>query len=617
MKLRRITARNFKSLRGDFDFEFPAGPGLFLLRGDNRVDGALQGNGAGKSTLWDLLYWILEGKTPRGLRAGDVASWGVKKDVVGELTFEDDSGDVRVLRRTWGPISLTLDGADITKDEEAITQFVRVRGAAFLSTVLMAQAAPLFLDLPAEGKTRLLAEVLDLDLWLTYSVAATKRSSDADARARVLERKLAGLDGEIRGLEAQKDSGGAKVWEDTRSRRLAAIEAEHGGLAARVLALQTQITELQRDWNKARSAVKVCKESLLTLREASADFLDKTMAPALDAVRQAGWVTSRARADLKRVSDLGAGECPTCGTELTAANLDKHVEELKTKLNAAKDAEVKLQKVLDKHQVTSTSLQDNVVHCEKLLSVAEDELEARERALSKAEQEKGQLNKHLDRLEDEAAELEGQTNPHAEEAKARAAALQRARDDQRQASAALQVTEEERELASMWAKSFKDLRLQAMEDALQELEVEVAKSLGDLGLQDWAIWFEADRETAAGGVKRGFHVTVQSPSVDKPAPWEAWSGGEGQRLRVAGNMGLSDLVRTRKAVGLDLEVWDEPTTWLSPQGVVDLLDTLRDRAVREQRQVWVVDHRTLGYGYFDRTYTMIKTDAKSWVDERE
>jgi DNA repair exonuclease SbcCD ATPase subunit len=106
---------------------------------------------------------------------------------------------------------------------------------------------------------------------------------------------------------------------------------------------------------------------------------------------------------------------------------------------------------------------------------------------------------------------------------------------------------------------------------------------------------------------------VQSPSNKQQVPFEVWSGGESQRLRLAAQMGLSNLIRSTSGTTLNLEVWDEPSQFISAGGVEDLLDSLRNRATQEKRQVWVVDHRTLGYSDFDNIITVCKNLDGSYI----
>ena len=150
-----------------------------------------------------------------------------------------------------------------------------------------------------------------------------------------------------------------------------------------------------------------------------------------------------------------------------------------------------------------------------------------------------------------------------------------------------------------WAVRFKELRLWLVQEALLQLQVEVNNSLLELGLEGWGVSFAVERATAKGTVSKGFNVFIHAPGSPDAVPWEAWCGGETQRLRVAGAVGLANVIRAYTGCRCNLEVWDEPTQHLNEEGVDDMLAYFGSRA--RQRQLWLVDHRSLGAGVFDST----------------
>lgn len=152
-----------------------------------------------------------------------------------------------------------------------------------------------------------------------------------------------------------------------------------------------------------------------------------------------------------------------------------------------------------------------------------------------------------------------------------------------------------------WIKGFRELRLWLVEESLAQLEIEANAALYALGLEGWRMQFDVERETKAGGVSRGFTVLVESPESDGAVPWESWSGGESQRLRIACEIGLANLILAQRGAAFDLEMWDEPSSWLTEEGVESLLRLLRERARESGRKVLVADHRALGFGGFSRT----------------
>jgi exonuclease SbcC len=158
-----------------------------------------------------------------------------------------------------------------------------------------------------------------------------------------------------------------------------------------------------------------------------------------------------------------------------------------------------------------------------------------------------------------------------------------------------------------WVKAFKDVRLSLISEVLTQLELEVNNKLFQLGLQDWKVDFAVEGVTKGGKVKKGFAVTISTPQNLEPVPWNAWSGGETQRLRLAGALGMADLIVSKSGVYPELEVLDEPSQYLSTAGIESLLDILKDRAKTTGKRIFLVDHRHLGAEVFDGVYTIVKT----------
>jgi energy-coupling factor transporter ATP-binding protein EcfA2 len=131
---------------------------------------------------------------------------------------------------------------------------------------------------------------------------------------------------------------------------------------------------------------------------------------------------------------------------------------------------------------------------------------------------------------------------------------------------------------------------------------------------------DVERETKSGTVSRGFNVFVRSPDSADAVPWEAWSGGETQRLRLAGTMGLMDLIADRVGRQPTMEVFDEPTDRLSGDGIDDLVTLLSSRAKLEQKRIFLVDHRSLDAGRFDGQLRVVYNEHGSqlvWEGDKD
>jgi len=98
------------------------------------------------------------------------------------------------------------------------------------------------------------------------------------------------------------------------------------------------------------------------------------------------------------------------------------------------------------------------------------------------------------------------------------------------------------ERTKLWVKYFKDIQLYIIEDVLHELELVSNAMLPEIGLEDWSIAYAIERETKSGTTQRGLNVTINSPANKGAVKWNAWSGGEGQRLRIVGALALSEVL---------------------------------------------------------------------------
>jgi DNA repair exonuclease SbcCD ATPase subunit len=127
------------------------------------------------------------------------------------------------------------------------------------------------------------------------------------------------------------------------------------------------------------------------------------------------------------------------------------------------------------------------------------------------------------------------------------------------------------------------------------------------GLEDWEIQFATDRETAKGTISHGFSVFLYPPGQKEPIAFENYAGGVSQRWQLATTSGLSEILLARSGIDTDFEVYDEPSTFLSAEGIEDLVECLRDRALSQKRRIYLIDHHVLDKGAFDGMFLVTKT----------
>ena len=152
-----------------------------------------------------------------------------------------------------------------------------------------------------------------------------------------------------------------------------------------------------------------------------------------------------------------------------------------------------------------------------------------------------------------------------------------------------------------------------IQESLAQLTLECNEVLFQMGLQDWFVSFDVERETKSGGINKNFTVMVQAPQMKDPVPWEVWSGGESQRLRLAVSMGFANLVSSRLGVQPNVEFWDEPSTWMTESGIQDMLTVLAERAERYRKVILLADHRALDFGGFVGVINIIKDRGGSRI----
>lgn len=404
---------------------------------------------------------------------------------------------------------------------------------------------------------------LGFEPWLHSIVMAQTEPMFLDLKPTEQAALFSEVMGLNRWIEYAEKAGKLATETDREVRRLEREAANIGGRLEQLL--RTSVQEQITKWKAEHTA---------TLIEIEKDYenVSRRLAPAkqqeLD-LRQAEAVARQRLNHLTSHQQAGARKCPECGQALPST---ERTRELLQAQDDVADAAVRARQALN-------------------------EITRLEHELERLDQE----HDHHSRTENPYTQLQAQQDRERRELL----------DDKRWVTERLDDLQGRYNLLQMWVRWFKEIRLAQIGDALRELEVEVNSCCNELGLVGWELLFDIDRETKKGSIQRGFSATVRSPHNERPVPWEAWSGGESQRLRVAGQQGLADLIRARSQTPFDLEVWDEPTQWMSEEGVLDLLNSLEERAKRQRRQIWIVDHRSLGYGGFNGTVGVIKTQEGS------
>ena len=563
MKLLRAEVQGFRSFSEAQVIDFAAmRPGLYHVTGRNEVEPELEANGAGKSSLFEAIFWALYGKTSRNLRAGTIKNWNSAEKCGVILDLQASSGSVSLLR-SWGPNALEVSGqstGDRPIDQPELEQMVGMTPEAFLFAVYFAQFSPAFVDLAAAEQTAVFSTILNLNLWERAAGAASERSGTVEQGLQQLREATARIQGQAEELLSQDYSKAEKSWKKEHEAELAV----------------------------AQKQVEQSEAALATINKGQAAFNAATEA----AARQMKLVTEtttehrRLSQDVAKLSAQNITKCPTCGQPVSRQHIKKELDRVLAEL---KRKDVELVTINKEH--------------ERLLRRIPADYETKQRS---AELELQLSSAGLKNVEHKA-------NPYTK---------LRTEQEQRGEQLAKQLEEtegklhtEEKRLKNVqyWVKGFKEIRLSLIRESLAQLTVEVNETLFQLGLQDWEVEFDIERETKSGGINRSFTVMIRAPHVNDLVPWGSWSGGESQRLRLAIMLGFSNMITSRVGVQPNIEFFDEPSQWLSETGITDLLEVLKERAERQQKIILLADHRSFSFGGFSGTITVTKDKNGSHI----
>ncbi len=564
MKILRLEVQGFRSFTSPQTLDLTKlTPGLYHVSGKNLVEPELEANGAGKSSLFESIYWTLYGKTSRNLKAKSVKNWNSDERCGAVLDLQTTSGPVSLLR-TWGPNALEVSGKSVGDrpiDQIELEKLIGLSPEAFLFSIYFAQFAPAFVDLSPADQTAVFSTVLGLDLWERASKLANERTTDAEAHVQRARESVARLQGQAEELLAQDYSKAQGEWEKSFKTELKA--------ATDTLALKKQVME-----------------ALL----AEAKVYDKITEAADKQLRVVGDLANdrdRLFRDVNKLSAQNITKCPTCGQPVNRQHIKKELAKITALLD---QKEIELDAAKKKHSGL----------CKQIPADYESKQSAADREFQFA---------HADFLN-----VKSKTNPYT---KLRAEQEQRGEQLAQQldkVEAELVTSEKQVKVTQYWVKGFKEIRLSQIQESLSQLTIEVNETLYQLGLQEWSVEFDIERENKSGTINRSFTILIRSPHTEDAVPWEVWSGGESQRLRLAISLGFANLITSRMGIQPNVEMYDEPSQFLSESGIQDLLTVLAERAERQKKIILLADHRVLDFGGFAGTLMVTKDENGSHIE---
>lgn len=586
MKLIRpvsMTIGNFRSYKTVTTFKFDTEGGLIYVCGDNQVESRLGSNGAGKSTLFKAAHWCLFGTDDRSVRSSDLVSWGKKVTKV-ELELLINDAPITITR-TAPPNKLLLDGEPI--EQRQLEILLGRTQSQFKRSVLFGQKVPMFLDLSLPERAELLNDTLQLDCWDTLSQMA---SEDANKiRANIVQHNIviSRIEGHITALS------------NTSQLRTQATE----WAATQNNAIQEAISAVEAAEIK-ENMIRIDYQESLLAQAPNVEPIKKEI-EALDGKLHA--LNSEIAVDSSRVGKLQEEllffkkhtTCPVCTTTLSPEFIATKIKEKEEEIAIVNWSLDTAGRTYNENIVKKEALTTELRRILDAWAITVDRRNKLLRELDAASYVVSHVQKEAEKLLDSSV-----TNPFT----ARLSEMEKEATDQR-----IALTDKRKEItalegradaAEFWKAGFKRVRLFEMKRITSLLETEINSAASILGLVGWRIEVKTETETKSGTTKNGVQVVIHSPIAS--AIWEAWSGGESQRIQLAVTIGLTNMIERSTATKWNFEIWDEPAAWLSVEGINDMLETLEYRACITNKPVYIVDHRSLSYGGFAKVFRICK-----------
>lgn len=564
--LQRVALTNFRSFVGEHFFEFPSTPGLYCITGENKDNPRLGRNGVGKSSLLEAVFWSIYGKTTRSLKGGDVVTWGAKGCSVTTIIVVNDK--IYIIERRQGPNSLTLDSKPV--DQEAVNKAIRLGPEAFCYAVILPQFGSSFFDLTPANKLTLFSEIMELDYWLEKSKVASLASDQLIEARTAKEHKLAKCQGQLEAVKAYIKQLTLEEANFNKNK-----SAEISELEGKLQFTKSKISAEEKQLNSARAALAGAETRLTKLKQ----FAESSELGPLSVLAIRGM--------LAKMNGLGA-QCPTCLQQVPSSHLKAETARLKAELVKAE--------AFDKDRLTTLQNRDDFF-CE----------------CRSIENSIFSLRKDTEALSDHLKSITKAANPYGSMLDIKNNAFIDLNLDIKKIEDEIDAINKDHAAVSFWTAGFKRVRLFLIEETLKQLEIEVNNNLANLGLIDWCVEFDVERENKAGGITKGFTVLVYAPGHKQPVRYESWSGGETQRLRLAGDLGLANLIMERAGLSSSFEALDEPSQHLSQEGLNDLVETLAERAESTKKVILLVDHNSIEFGGFAGVITIVKDKEGSKI----
>ena len=616
--LKKLTIEGFRSFQAEQSFVLDRKPGLYFIGGINKEKPKLGSNAVGKSTIWDAITWCFYGKTIEGLRGHVIKNTKSKVTSVNVELLRD--GIFYKITRTHAPNSLIISPplAEAGKDAETISQadlnqFIGLDYEKFLYALIVGQFNAAFLELDPMVKLNIFSSIMDLSLWEKCAKAASTFSANSITNKNLLETKLEGIQSRLEALKAERSRQKAsyEAFQQGRDEQISELERKADKTLTKALAMEKEMdyqelvikelrnkeTSYYTNHKHMDSLVHLSKESEVELKQ-QIDLLIQER--------------NNYQTNFNKWKNLTAS-CPYCTQDVDASVVSLHKKEHTLQILAATKQIKELESKREEAANEILSFERDAKIVKKDLESITFRIQEESKKITVLDSDRKQLVQVINQYKSSAQELRHGINPFQELTRATEQGIVNTEAELKEIQSQIDVISKEYTGMNFWVRGFKELRLWIMTDALMALAIETNNAVAQLGLPDWRLKFQMERETSTGDISKGFHAMIHSPEFDDEdyIPFKAYSGGERQRLKLGGAIGFGSLIKDYKGVSFNISVWDEPTSFLSTEGIDDLIQCLYEDAIFNNKVIYIVDQRHLENALFESVITveMLKTGS--------
>lgn len=637
MKFPLVEIQNFLAI-GDAKFSLD-GIGLVHISGSNSDDTSADSNGSGKSSVGDAISWCLWGTTARGLGGDDVVNTGEGKNCRVAITIDDAGDTYRVTRyRKFAKfknllVLEQLDPAthtwtDLTKGTATLTQSAveRLLGcseAVFNAAVYFGQENIPDIPRMTDRQLKILVEqAAGVDVLTTaYELARAKLRDASEKRAQAqitfdrMQQRHQDSIASLTGLTAETNR-----WDDLHRSKLqqlkndaqtaladfksAEADLDAGGeqeLKDTIAATETKIASVNDERKREQLLLgeKTESDGALSVATNRVAMEERSAKSIVDQVRAA-------EAKVIEAQNSIGSPCVSCRRPLEGSHLEAAISAAESEVTKQKErllegakrvAEAK-RKVPQAEKMLQSANQALNDHRASMTDVSAEgaRLKAMQRELQLVAAHRSEVERHQRNAQQAGARLKaemGAQNPYGDLIdKANTDILERA-----EALSKATVSRDEMSIEEAYAQAVSDIyapsgvRAHRLDEATPFLNDRTAHYLGSLadGAID-AFWTTISETKSQAKLVEKFSVTVEKKGS---APnFNALSGGEKRKVRLATALALQDLVAARAAKSIELWVGDEVDDALDSAGLERLMGVLEEKA-RERGTVLVISHNDI------------------------